>query len=87
MEMNTRVTAEAWIKVSRSGHWTRFSSAQQEAMNPADGAALSLLRLGGGLPALLGLLAAPLPLLLLRAPLPATGPVRGRLGGSAHVGA
>ena len=37
MAMNTRVTAEAWIKVSRSGHWTRFSSAQQETMNPITG--------------------------------------------------
>ncbi len=25
-----RVTAEAWTSVSRSGHWTFFSSAQQE---------------------------------------------------------
>ena len=32
--MNTRVTAEAWIRVSRSGHWTRFSSAQQETRKP-----------------------------------------------------
>ena len=28
------VTAEAWTRVSRSGHWTFFSSAQQEAMKP-----------------------------------------------------
>ena len=87
MAMNTKVTAEAWIKVSRSGHWTRFSSAQQEAMNPAHGAALSLLRLGGSLPALLGLLAALLALLFLAAPLPAADPVRRRLGGDADVGA
>ena len=34
MAMNTRVTAEAWTRVSRSGHWTRFSSAQQETRKP-----------------------------------------------------
>ena len=28
--MKTRVIAEAWIRVSRSGHWTRLSSAQPE---------------------------------------------------------
>ncbi len=28
------VTAEAWTRVSRSGHWTFFSSAQQEAKKP-----------------------------------------------------
>ena len=32
--MKTRVIAEAWIRVSRSGHWTRLSSAQQEAKKP-----------------------------------------------------
>ncbi len=32
--MKTRVIAEAWISVSRSGHWTRRSSAMQEAKNP-----------------------------------------------------
>ena len=35
MVMKTRVMAEAWISVSRSGHWTRLSSAQQEAKNPS----------------------------------------------------
>ena len=29
-----RVIAEAWIRVSRSGHWTRLSSAQHDAMKP-----------------------------------------------------
>ena len=32
--MKTSVIAEAWIRVSRSGHWTRLSSAQQEMKNP-----------------------------------------------------
>ena len=32
--MKISVTAEAWISVSRSGHWTRLSSAQQEARKP-----------------------------------------------------
>ena len=32
--MKTSVIAEAWISVSRSGHWTRLSSAMQEAKNP-----------------------------------------------------
>ena len=32
-----RVTAEAWTRVSRSGHWTFFSSAQQEARKPVTG--------------------------------------------------
>ena len=32
--MNTSVIADAWIRVSRSGHWTRLSSAQQEMKNP-----------------------------------------------------
>ena len=32
--MKMTVIADAWISVSRSGHWTRFSSAQQEAMKP-----------------------------------------------------
>ena len=35
--------AEAWISVSRSGHWTRLSSAQQEAKKPRDAAALAAL--------------------------------------------
>ena len=34
--MKITVTAEAWISVSRSGHWTRFSSAQQEIKNADD---------------------------------------------------
>ena len=50
-------------------------------------AALALLRLGGGLTALLGLLAASLALLLLAAPLPSADSVRGRLRGGADVGA
>ena len=32
--MKMRVIAEAWIRVSRSGHWTRLSSAQQETKKP-----------------------------------------------------
>ena len=35
MVMKTSVIAEAWISVSRSGHWTRLSSAQQEAKKPS----------------------------------------------------
>jgi hypothetical protein len=31
------VTAEAWTSVSRSGHWTRLSSAQQESRKPMTG--------------------------------------------------
>ena len=87
MAMNTTVTAEAWIRVSRSGHWTRFSSAQQEIEEADHRAALALLRLGGGLPALLGLLAAALALLLLAAPLPSADSIRRRLRGGADVGA
>ena len=48
MAMNTRVTAEAWIRVSRSGHWTRFSSAQQETRNPITAPRWRSWRLGGG---------------------------------------
>ena len=89
--MKTRVIAEAWIRVSRSGHWTRLSSAQQEAKNPRTPPRWRFSAGAGsfGRPAALGLLGALLALLLLLAAGAAADLVGGlarRLGGRADVG-
>ena len=84
-----RVTAEAWTRVSRSGHWTFFSSAQQEMKKAMTGLRLLLglvgLLLGDG--ALAFALALLLLLLLGLAALGARGAGGGLEVGGAVVGA
>ncbi len=88
------VTAEAWTRVSRSGHWTFFSSAQQEAKKPKTPprrfSGLSAWAFCGLLEGALVLLLALLLLALLARPALLAGLarlLRRRLGGGADVGA